>query len=192
MKKSTFLIAIIGVFVALALANASESNPVYSLHLEYDGNALANKGVKLVEQESALPDKSFGDFTAKVISFSREVLSEEKFFLPLERAYQPPNPGDAQIVEPVSKKTNIILLLAYASDAKSIDIYKDDILRLSVDVSHLGPNANLGGEITGNPSPDYPPMEEKNWWGLYATILLVILAGGGALWWFVLRKKINK
>ena len=191
-KKILFAI-LISLFFVINPVFAEENNILYSLTLGYDGNTLVKQNIQLIEGNvsSQILDVEQNLFTLQVLSFDKDVLYESQFIFSATPLFQPPREGDESSISDLEKniQTSKAVLAPYFKNAKSIDIYKDDILRMSVNIAQFSTEFP---EITSSPEylqyptdfPDdfYPQKKSK----LPLLFVIALLLGGTV---FVLHKK---
>ncbi len=194
----SLIVAISFVFAAQVIAS---NNILYALSLEYDGTTLSSTYLRLIEGE--VSQKYIGDddvFTLYLISYDGTQLFNTEFVLNINRTFGPPRSGENSITPLKEGSTNVTVSAPYFENASTIDIYKDDVLRLVVDVSKFstdksdenGLSYGVGGQPPFLP-PDFGPdvmnyTGQKSSAGLGLAIIFVVLGALGTGVFFVVKK----
>lgn len=189
-------------------AQAVDSGVLYALTLSYDGTTLSRQNIELIE--GSVEPRFFDSedlFQLNVTAFDNTQLFTTEFVLNADRVFGMPRPGDESgHVSLENVKTISTVTAPYFANARWIEIYKDGILRLIVDVSKFSTDKPDEEEIPlvglGSPPPmELPPDlagvpgsfgESTSSNSRFGFLFLLVAIGAGVI--FVLQKKglINK
>jgi len=170
-----------------------EPKLVYALTIVYENGLLETKNIRLIE--GSAPDRINQPGTGyelRLISNDESILYSFKFLIETEPAFDPPidifDENGNQIIIPETpittiKSTELVLVIPYFSEAKSIDIYDETKqIVLSVDVSKYGKKSQgVDGLIDGN-----DPIIDNSMIYLMVGLIMVVIIGTGV---FIAYKK---
>ncbi len=143
--KKILLIVVILLFIPIVY---SESQKVFQLMLEYNKGEITKESL-FVKKGYFTPLDEPGDYRVDIVSFENDVLYSQKFDFSLEVFGAPPRewfdeygnqiyiPNETESGYRKLDETLKELVIPYFDDAKLINIYKDDNLKLSIDVTHF-------------------------------------------------------
>jgi len=180
-KRVKILVVAGGALVLLSASVVAAEGVIYSLTLGYEGTTLTHESIELIagQVETRSLAKELRPFTAEMVSGEGKVLFTTQFLFSAERMMAPPTGEDVGGGETMSERTYKTIMLPYLPEAQSIDIYRDGVLRLSVDVTAYAPVVEEETE---------PPVERRGS-GLAGVVVLVGLVVLGAAGWFGYRKR---
>ena len=129
MKKTILILMIFLVSTAYA-----EVDKQYQIELFYDGNLSAGM-VKVISAKETVYQNDLGDYRIELISFNKTILEKNKFDLSLIkeiRTYDLNGTEEYDIQDLNQMKK--VLFLSYHKNAEKINVYKNQTLKLSLNV----------------------------------------------------------
>lgn len=143
MKK--YIILLIIALISYTVYAESNLYDTFSITINYKDGELSKEDIFLIQSPEKIQPIKTGDYSIKVYSFNNDVLFESKFSIGLEKNLEP-NPDwfddeGNQIINPNETSLSTIdeisytLFAPYFFNAEKIKIFKDDELKLEIDVS---------------------------------------------------------
>lgn len=144
--KKYFLLIVFILFLSIVFAETTQYN-VFSLTIHYKNGELSKEDAFLIQSSQKIEPSKIGDYSLKMYSFNNELLYESKFSISLEKNFEP-NPDwfddeGNQIVFPnetsisTVDETSFTLFVPYFHNVEKIKIFKDEKLKLEIDLSEF-------------------------------------------------------
>ncbi len=125
------------IFTLLMVSPVFASDLSYSINLNYDNGSI-NLDKIYLNKVTPMTTSSIGEYTAKIYSYKNELLFETKFRINTKIFYSPPLDNktyNREHEETELTKTKVNLILPYYSNAKKIEILKNEKLLKEIDLS---------------------------------------------------------
>ena len=141
MKKIIYLILVV-FLVALASAELEKQ---YQLEIINEQGELKAGKIEVVPSLKEIYLDTSGEYKMELVSYSQEILEETYFNLPLfEEIRTYDSEGNEDYLFRELNKTSKIISLPYHENAKEINVYKEEKLKLTISV---GKFSKVSGEI---------------------------------------------